>query len=163
MLGRDFISIADFQPAEIGRILDVAMKLKARGRPELLTGRTLAMIFEKPSLRTRVTFEVGMTSMGGFAVYLDHSKPRLGERESIKDVARNLGRWVNGIVARTFSHNSVVELAENASIRRRWHMSDSARWLSSCQKELRNALGIPEAARMAAVRRGDCAASTMMR
>ena len=61
------------------------------------------MIFEKPSLRTRVTFEVGMTSMGGFAIYLDHSKPRLGERESIKDVARNLDRWVNGIVARTFS------------------------------------------------------------
>ncbi len=74
------------------------------------------MIFEKPSLRTRVTFEVGMTSMGGFAVYMDHSKPRLGERESIKDVARNLDRWVDGIVARTFSHQSVIELAENASI-----------------------------------------------
>ncbi|HKS94881.1 MAG TPA: ornithine carbamoyltransferase, partial [Terriglobia bacterium] len=75
-----------------------------------------ALIFEKPSLRTRVSFEVGMTSMGGFAVYLDHAKPRLGERESIKDVALNLERWVDGIAARTFSHASVAELAEYASI-----------------------------------------------
>ena len=74
------------------------------------------MIFEKPSLRTRVTFEVGMTSMGGFGVYLDHAKPRLGEREAVKDIARNLERWVDGIVARTFSHESVLELANNASI-----------------------------------------------
>ena len=74
------------------------------------------MIFEKPSLRTRTTFEVGMTSLGGFAVYLDHTKPRLGEREAIKDIARNLERWVHGIVARTFAHESVLELAANASI-----------------------------------------------
>jgi ornithine carbamoyltransferase len=81
-----------------------------------LQGKQLAMIFEKPSLRTRVTFEVGMTSMGGYAVYLDHTKPRLGEREAIKDVARNLDRWVHGIVARTFAHSAVEELAEHASI-----------------------------------------------
>jgi ornithine carbamoyltransferase len=63
-----------------------------------------------------VTFEVGITSMGGFAIYLDHAKPRLGERESIKDVARNLERWVDGIVARTYAHSAVVELATHASI-----------------------------------------------
>jgi ornithine carbamoyltransferase len=74
------------------------------------------MIFEKPSLRTRTTFEVGITSLGGFALYLEHTKPRLGEREAIKDIARNLERWVNGIVARTFIHESVLELAANASI-----------------------------------------------
>ncbi len=74
------------------------------------------MIFEKPSLRTRTTFEVGMTSMGGFAVYLEHTKPRLGEREAVKDIARNLDRWVHGIVARTFAHESVLELAANATI-----------------------------------------------
>jgi len=81
-----------------------------------LAGKQLALIFEKPSLRTRVTFEVGMTSMGGYAIYLDHTKPRLGERESIKDIARNLERWVHGIVARTYAHSSVEELAEHASI-----------------------------------------------
>jgi ornithine carbamoyltransferase len=74
------------------------------------------MIFEKPSLRTRTTFEVGITSLGGFAVYLEHTKPRLGEREAIKDIARNLERWVHGIVARTFAHESVLELASNANI-----------------------------------------------
>jgi len=99
-------------------IFDLAGRVKASpaAYAHALAGKQLAMIFEKPSLRTRVTFEVGMTSMGGFAIYLDHSKPRLGERESIKDVARNLDRWVDGIVARTYSHHSVVELAENASI-----------------------------------------------
>ena len=82
----------------------------------VLRGKQLAMIFEKPSLRTRTTFEVGITSLGGFAVYLEHTKPRLGEREAVKDIARNLDRWVHGIVARTYLHESVLELAANASI-----------------------------------------------
>jgi len=112
------IADQDLTANDIQLIFELANRVKSSpaAYAQALAGKQLAMIFEKPSLRTRVTFEVGMTSMGGFAVYLDHSKPRLGERESIKDVARNLGRWVNGIVARTFSHNSVVELAENASI-----------------------------------------------
>ena len=99
-------------------IFELAQRVKASPGEyaRALQGKQLALIFEKPSLRTRVTFEVGMTSMGGFAVYLDHAKPRLGEREAIKDIARNLERWVDGIVARTFSHASVVELAEHASI-----------------------------------------------
>ena len=83
---------------------------------QALQSRTLALIFEKPSLRTRVTFDVGMTSMGGHAVFLDHSVTKLGERESIKDVAKNLERWVDGIVARTYKNKSVWELAEHASI-----------------------------------------------
>lgn len=114
----DLIADQDLTANDVQLIFDLANRVKSSPATyaQALAGKQLAMIFEKPSLRTRVTFEVGMTSMGGFAVYLDHSKPRLGERESIKDVARNLDRWVNGIVARTFSHNSVVELAENAAI-----------------------------------------------
>ncbi len=115
---RDLVADQDLTTGDLKMILDLAGRVKARPGEfsHTLAGKQLAMIFEKPSLRTRVTFEVGMTSMGGFAVYLEHSKPRLGERESIKDVARNLSRWVDGIVARTFSHQAVVELAENASV-----------------------------------------------
>jgi ornithine carbamoyltransferase len=114
----DLIADQDLTSSDVHVIFDLAGRVKASpaAYAQALAGKQLAMIFEKPSLRTRVTFEVGMTSMGGFAIYLDHSKPRLGERESIKDVARNLDRWVDGIVARTYSHHSVVELAENASI-----------------------------------------------
>lgn len=114
----DLIADQDLTLSDVRMIFDLAGRVKASptAYARALAGKQLAMIFEKPSLRTRVTFEVGMTSMGGFAIYLDHSKPRLGERESIKDVARNLDRWVDGVVARTYSHQSVVELAENASI-----------------------------------------------
>jgi ornithine carbamoyltransferase len=114
----DLIADQNLTSNDVRMVFDLAERVKARpsAYAQALAGKQLAMIFEKPSLRTRVTFEVGMTSMGGFAIYLDHSKPRLGERESIKDVARNLDRWVDGIVARTYSHQSVVELAENASI-----------------------------------------------
>jgi len=114
----DLIADQDLTANDVRMIFDLAGHVKASpsAYAHVLAGKQLAMIFEKPSLRTRVTFEVGMTSMGGFAVYLDHSKPRLGERESIKDVARNLDRWVDAIVARTYSHHSVVELAANASI-----------------------------------------------
>jgi len=91
-----------------------------KGRPDryrgALGGKFLALIFEKPSLRTRVTFEVGIQSMGGAAVFLDHTQMRLGARESIPDVARNLERWVQGIVARTFEQAALEELAANASI-----------------------------------------------
>ncbi len=114
----DLIADGDLTRRDLELIFHLTERVKAApgSFSRALEGKQLAMIFEKPSLRTRVTFEVGMTSMGGFAVYLDHAKPRLGERESIKDVARNLERWVHGIVARTFSHASVQELAEHASI-----------------------------------------------
>lgn len=115
---RDLIADGDLTRRDLELIFQLTERVKASpgSFTRALEGKQLAMIFEKPSLRTRVTFEVGMTSMGGFAVYLDHAKPRLGERESIKDVARNLERWVHGIVARTFSHASVQEMAEHASI-----------------------------------------------
>jgi len=116
VLGRDFLSIADFGPDEIRLLLDAAVRLKARGRPELLTGRTLAMIFEKPSLRTRVSFQVAMTDLGGHAIYLSQEEVGLGVREPVKDIARVLGRYVDVIAARTYLHATVVELAEYASV-----------------------------------------------
>jgi len=114
----DLLADTDLSPRDLRLIFELAERVKAspRAYAQALLGKQLALIFEKPSLRTRVTFEVGMTSMGGFGVYLDHAKPRLGEREAVKDIARNLERWVDGIVARTFLHESVLELANNASI-----------------------------------------------
>jgi ornithine carbamoyltransferase len=116
LLGRDFISIADYTPDEIRLLLDAAVKLKQRGRPELLTGRTLAMIFEKPSLRTRVSFQVAMTDLGGHAIYLSQEEVGLGVREPVKDIARVLSRYVDVIAARTYLHETVTELAEFASV-----------------------------------------------
>ncbi len=115
---RSLLADQDLTHDDLRLIFDLSERVKAvPGKySQALRGKQLAMIFEKPSLRTRTTFEVGMTSMGGYAVYLDHTKPRLGEREAIKDIARNLERWVHGIVARTFTHDSVLELAANSSI-----------------------------------------------
>jgi len=110
----------DLSPEEVLRVLDTATDLKRRAkagdRPALLAGRVLAMIFEKPSLRTRVTFEVGMWELGGHAVYLAPQDVQLGARESVPDVARNLERWVGGIMARTFAHRTAQTLAEHARI-----------------------------------------------
>jgi len=117
---RDFLSLSQFRREELEEILqlsaDLKQQLKAGERHPLLAGRTLAMVFEKPSLRTRVTFEVGMTQLGGYAVYLTPSDIRLGERESVADIARNLDRWVDFVMARTFRHSTLEELADYASI-----------------------------------------------
>jgi ornithine carbamoyltransferase len=96
----------------------VAADIKARPNhyAGALHGRFIALILEKPSLRTRVTFQVGIQSMGGFAILLDHTVSRLGDRESIPDVARNLSRWVHGIVARVHEQNELEQMAEHASI-----------------------------------------------
>jgi ornithine carbamoyltransferase len=116
----DFISLADHSREDIEAILADARRLKAelkRGAPERpLLGQTLAMIFEKPSLRTRVTFETGVKQLGGASVYLAPEDIRLGARETVADIARNLSRWVDMIVARTFSHRDLCELAEYASV-----------------------------------------------
>jgi len=118
MLPKDFLSIRDFTPQEIRYFLHVACQVKAK--PELfylaLKGKTLAMIFEKPSLRTRVTFDVGMEQLGGHSVYLSPAEINLGKRESVHDVAKNLERMVQGIMIRTFAHEIVVEMAKHASI-----------------------------------------------
>lgn len=118
--GRDFISMDDLTSDELMGVLDKAAELKRKAKTgehtPLLAGKVLAMIFEKPSLRTRVTFEVGMWQLGGHAVYLTPQDVQLGTRESVPDVARNLERWASGIMARTFSHRTVTTLAEYASI-----------------------------------------------
>jgi ornithine carbamoyltransferase len=117
---RDLLRIADLTTAEIEALFGIARRLKAELRAHrphpLLSGRTLAMIFEKPSLRTRVTFEVGMVQLGGAAVNLAPGDIRLGERESAGDIARNLERWVDLIMARVFLHQSVADLAAGARI-----------------------------------------------
>ena len=117
---RDLLSIRDLSRGEIDALFALARRLKAdlqNGRPHpRLAGKTLAMIFEKPSLRTRVTFEVGMVQLGGHAVHLSSQDIGLGTREPVADVARNLSRWVDAIMARTFSHGVLHELAEAASV-----------------------------------------------
>lgn len=114
--GRDYISVDDLTPDECWGLIEFARHLKARSaagdRPPLLAGKTLAMVFEKPSLRTRVSFEVGMFQLGGMAVYLGPQDIQLGVRESIPDAARNLERMADGIMARTFAHATVTGLAE---------------------------------------------------
>ena len=134
MRGRDLVSIDDLTPAELTAVLDRSAELKRRqraGEPaRLLAGKTLAMIFEKPSLRTRVTFEVGMRHLGGGTVNLAPADIQLGTRESVPDVARNLSRWVDGILARTFAHRTVVDLAEAASVPVINGLSD---WEHPCQ------------------------------
>jgi ornithine carbamoyltransferase len=117
---RDFLSLLDCSREELEEILGLAAELKRdrlQGRPHrLLEGRVLAMIFEKPSLRTRVTFEIGMFQLGGYAVYLTLSDIRLGERETVADAARNLERWVDAIMARTYAHETLEELARHARV-----------------------------------------------
>ncbi|HIE06029.1 MAG TPA: ornithine carbamoyltransferase [bacterium (Candidatus Stahlbacteria)] len=117
---RDLVSIADLTRDEIEEIFDIAIELKAdrkKGKEHhLLKGYVLAMIFEKPSLRTRVTFETGIEDLGGHGIYLAPSDIQLGKREAVSDVGENLSRWVHLIMARTFSHQTVVELAESASV-----------------------------------------------
>lgn len=111
-------SIAELKTDDVHTIFGVAAEMK-RNRssfPKVLQDKRLAMLFEKESLRTRVTFEVGMQDLGGTAVFLDHQEVRLGTREALKDVAGNLSRWCHGIVARTFRHRTVQDLANGASI-----------------------------------------------
>jgi ornithine carbamoyltransferase len=119
--GRDLLSVGDLTAEEVGLVFASARALKAEfretGRHAVppLRGRTLAMLFQKPSLRTRVTFEAGMAQLGGYAVYLTNDVV-LGARESVRDVARNLERYVDAIVVRTGPHEVAVELAAHASI-----------------------------------------------
>jgi ornithine carbamoyltransferase len=118
LLSNDLLTGAEWNPAQTRELLQLTADIKARpGRyASTLQGKFIALIFEKPSLRTRVTFEVGIQSMSGSVVFLDHSQARLGERESIADVARNLERWVQGIVARVYDQKVLEELAANADI-----------------------------------------------
>lgn len=118
LLTNDLLTGAEWNPANLRELLQLTADVKAHPDrySSALRGKYLALIFEKPSLRTRVTFEVGIQSMGGAAIFLDHTQARLGERESIADVARNLERWVQGIVARVYEQKVLDELAANAGI-----------------------------------------------
>lgn len=117
---RDFVSLADITPAEIEQLITFAIDLKQRhqdGMPTpLLAGKTLALLFNKPSLRTRASFEVGMRQLGGFTTYIQEPDIVMGIREPLKDLGRVLSRYYDGIVIRTFAHEAVEELARTATI-----------------------------------------------
>ena len=120
MQGKDLLSIHELTTAEVYKILDLATDLKAKQKAgiehHLLKGKTLGMIFEKSSTRTRVSFEVGMYQLGGHALFLSSNDLQIGRGEPIKDTARVLSRYVDGIMIRTFSHDGIIELAQYADI-----------------------------------------------
>jgi ornithine carbamoyltransferase len=111
---RDFISIADWSTDELLQILDLSKRIKEypANYRDVLRGRSIALIFEKQSLRTHVTFDVGIHQLGGHSIYLSQQGINLGKRESVYDVAKNLERWVDGVVIRTFAHQNCVDLGK---------------------------------------------------
>jgi ornithine carbamoyltransferase len=114
----DLLTGTEWTPAQLRDFFRLAsdMKVHPDQYRTALAGSVFVLIFEKPSLRTRVTFEVGVANLGGSSIFLDHTAVRLGEREPIRDIARNLERWVQGIIARVFDQESLEELAENANV-----------------------------------------------
>jgi ornithine carbamoyltransferase len=118
MKHKDFVSVRDWSTDEMNKLMARARAVKTDPAKysRRLEGKALAMIFEKPSLRTRVSFDVGIHQLGGFSVHLTQAEINLGKRESISDIAKNLERMVQGIMIRTFSHDNVVKMAETASI-----------------------------------------------
>jgi ornithine carbamoyltransferase len=120
MVQRNLVSLITLLSEEIYEILETARNLKLEHRAgvshDMLAGKALALIFQKPSLRTRVSFEVGMTQLGGHAVYLGPDDIKLGKRETTEDIAIVLSRYVDGIMARVFEHETIVELAEHATV-----------------------------------------------
>ena len=118
MMPKDFVYVRDFSSQQIEYLLALARQIKSHigAYSEALKGKTLAMIFEKPSLRTRVTFDVGIQQLGGFSLYLSPAEINLGKRECVYDVAKNLERMVQGIMIRTFAHQIAEELAEYAAV-----------------------------------------------
>lgn len=130
--GRDLLSVPDLSRQEAEEILNLADRVKRTPGDfkQALSGQVMAMLFEKPSLRTRVTFESGMFGLGGTAIYLSQEQVGMGNREPDCDVARNLTRWVQVIVARTFAHRTLVELAREATIPVVNALSD---WEHPCQ------------------------------
>jgi ornithine carbamoyltransferase len=118
--GKNFLRLSDFQPSEIYYLLDLAMELKQlqkQGKSiNYLSGKVLGMIFEKSSTRTRVSFEVGMLQLGGHAIFLSSKDIQLGRGETIADTAKVLSRYVDGIMVRTFGHESIEEFANHATV-----------------------------------------------
>ena len=116
MSEKDLLSVSDLSSEDIHRLISSAVDLKAQGWSSVLSGKILALIFEKPSLRTRVSFEVAMRQLGGECIYLSPAEVGLGTRETVSDVARVLGRYVDAIVARTFSHQTLEVLASYSGV-----------------------------------------------
>lgn len=120
MKATNLVSLQHISTEDCWEILETARTLKLESkagvRHDMLTGKTLAMIFQKPSLRTRVSFETGMWRLGGHAIYLGPSDIKLGQRETTEDIALNLSRYVDGIMARVFKHESIAGLAEHATV-----------------------------------------------
>jgi ornithine carbamoyltransferase len=116
--GRNLVSIRDLVPREVETLMELTARMKARPAEfrRALAGKQLVMFFEKPSLRTRLTFEAGMASLGGVSFFVDQTQNRIDAREPLSDVAHNLERWVDIVVLRTFSHTTVEQMAEHASI-----------------------------------------------
>lgn len=114
--GKDFISIHDLSASEIEEVFNLAAELKTKQTSHLLSGKSMALIFEKPSTRTRVSFEVGMYQLGGKTVHLSPRAVQLGVREAIKDVAHTLSRYVDGVMLRTFHHKDILEFARFATV-----------------------------------------------
>ncbi len=116
--GRDLVSIRDLEPSDIEAIFYLAGLMKSRPAAfrQALAGKQIVMFFEKPSLRTRLTFEAAMASMGGWTSFVDQTHGRLDAREKLSDIAHNVERWVDGIVLRTFAHSTVEGMAEHARI-----------------------------------------------
>ena len=117
---KHFLSLADFSPEELRLLLQKAIELKKEwkqgGNEPVLAGKSLALVFMKPSLRTRVSFEMGMVHLGGYAFYLSPQEIKLGERESIPDASRVLSRYVDAIMARVFAHSDITTLAGYSSV-----------------------------------------------
>ncbi|MCD4779355.1 MAG: ornithine carbamoyltransferase [Candidatus Omnitrophica bacterium] len=115
---RDLLSLQDLTRPEIFRVLDLTEKVKSdrSGYQTALQGKSIALVFQKPSNRTRVSFEVGINQLGGNCIYLGPTEINLGVRESVEDVSKTLSRYLDGIIARTFYHQDIVELSKNSSI-----------------------------------------------
>jgi ornithine carbamoyltransferase len=115
---RDFVSVQDFSPEEITSLFELTRVIKARPADfrGALAGKQLVLFFEKASLRTRLTFEAGMASLGGTSLFVDQTRSRLNEREPVCDIARNVERWVDAVVLRTYEHQTIVEMARHACI-----------------------------------------------
>lgn len=116
--GKDILTISELGAEDVAAIFETAAGVKREpgAYAGALAGRCAVMIFEKPSLRTRLSFEVGIARLGGHAVFYDHARERIGERESVHDYARNLERWVDAIIARTFSHEILEQLAGYSTV-----------------------------------------------
>lgn len=115
---KHLLSLKDLSQSQLLALLELALKIKANPAEyrHALDGKNVVMLFEKPSLRTRVSFDIGINKLGGHCVYMDQQNGALGKRESVRDFAGNISQWADAIVARTFSHVTVEELAEYATV-----------------------------------------------